>query len=102
MCSDKILRISNEIGIRVAMLPNYWQISEVESSRTHFQVLTLASMLKSLALASNSIVLENLLSSAQRQHYFLIGKKEKNKQKTTYLVVCQSVVSFRYLKNNTV
>ena len=41
-------------------------------------------------------VFENVLSSARGQHYFLIGKKEKTKQNTTYLnlIVCQFVVSF--------
>ena len=47
-----------------------------------------------------SQVLKNVLSSARGQHYFLIGFKEKPKQKTTYLIVCQFVISFPYLKNN--
>ena len=43
-------------------------------------------------------VLENVQSSARGHHYFLIGEKKK---KTANLIVFQFVVSFRYLKNNT-
>ena len=46
-------------------------------------------------------VLKNLLFSTRGQHLFFDWLKRKNKQNTIYLIVCEFVVSFPDLKNNT-
>ena len=74
----------------------------MESSTTHFQVLGI-----DLEAQVFGLGLENYKSSKmscprlEDSIIFYLVKKKKNKQKTTNLIVCEFVVSFPFLKNNT-